>query len=487
MFDFTRRDFLKGLFAGTACASFGGMRLFGAEEKKNVVPKLRFGVVSDVHIRLEDAKSTNFWNAALHWYNEQSVDAVMVAGDIADTSRLEQLKTFAEMWFHVFPNDKGSDGRHVERFFIAGNHEYDGWRYGMNTEEKRKASFEASIAKDLKTAWDICFHEEFKGIYQKVIKGYTFIGAHWSHQQKIGEYMAAHKSEIDPKQPFFYAQHPHPKDTCHGSWVWGHDDGESTKAFSEFPNAIVFSGHSHNSLTDEAAIWQDSFTSIGTSSVRYIGHRYGRANAGQPGKVAIKHPFVGSGDSQGMLVSVFDDHILINRHSFLYNKPLGSDWILPLPLGEKKPFERAKRIEEAKKNPPMFAENAAEQIDIKEVPSGDLPAHIAITFPSAVSGGMVFDYEIKAEIGDDHSEHEAIGKPIYDVQPRKWTRRIFASRYFRPADSRPKTATCLFGYTEIPLGETIRFAITPIDAFGNRGKTIYSRFAKFAMPAEDAK
>ena len=221
--------------------------------------------------------------------------------------------------------------------------------------------------------------------------------------------------------------------------------------------------------------------------MRYIGHRYGRANAGQPGEVAINHPFVGSGDSQGMLISVFDDRILIERHSFLYNKPLGADWILPLPLGEKKPFARAKRIEEAKKKPPAFAENAAELIEIKEVPSGNLPAHIAITFPSAVSGGMVFDYEIKAEIGNDHGEHEAIGKPICDVQPRKWTRRIFASRYFLPAGSRPKTATCLFGYTEIPLGEAIRFAITPLDAFGNRGKTIYSTFVKFAMPAEDAK
>ena len=31
MFDFTRRNFLKGLFAGTAFASLGGMRLFGAD------------------------------------------------------------------------------------------------------------------------------------------------------------------------------------------------------------------------------------------------------------------------------------------------------------------------------------------------------------------------------------------------------------------------------------------------------------------------
>lgn len=50
MFDFSRRDFLKGLFAGTALTSFSGMRLFGANETDAVAPNLRFGVVSDVHI-----------------------------------------------------------------------------------------------------------------------------------------------------------------------------------------------------------------------------------------------------------------------------------------------------------------------------------------------------------------------------------------------------------------------------------------------------
>ena len=103
----------------------------------------------------------------------------------------------------------------------------------------------------------------------------------------------------------------------------------------------------------------------------------------------------------------------------------------------------------------------------------------------AVSGR--FDNEIKAEIGEDHSEHEALGKPIYDVQPRRWTRRIFAPKYFMPLAKRDKTASCMFAYTEIPLEENIRFAITPLDAYGNRGKTIYSKVAKFTKPAEPPK
>ncbi|MBP5672614.1 MAG: hypothetical protein J6X49_09505 [Victivallales bacterium] len=46
---------------------------------------------------------------------------------------------------------------------------------------------------------------------------------------------------------------------------------------------------------------------------------------------------------------------------------------------------------------------------------------------------------------------------------------------------------CIFAYTEIPLEENIHFAITPMDVFGNRGKTIYSKVAKFAKPAEPPK
>ena len=124
MFDFTRRDFLKSLFAGTAIASFGGVRLFGADEKEAAVPKLRIGVVSDVHIYM-DPKSTSVWEKTLRWYDAQGVDVVLVAGDIADTSQLQQLKNFADTWYKVFPNDKGADGRHVEKFFIQGNHDFE--------------------------------------------------------------------------------------------------------------------------------------------------------------------------------------------------------------------------------------------------------------------------------------------------------------------------------------------------------------------------
>jgi hypothetical protein len=127
--------------------------------------------------------------------------------------------------------------------------------------------------------------------------------------------------------------------------------------------------------------------------------------------------------------------------------------------------------------------------EVTKIVHGEEEANKAKASAEAMFGGSGAGAdipEIKAEIGDDHSEHEALGKPIYDVQPRRWTRRIFAPKYFMPLSKRPETATCFFGYTEIPIGESIRFAVTPMDAFGNRGKTIYSKVSKFTKPAAKA-
>ena len=36
----------------------------------------------------------------------------------------------------------------------------------------------------------------------------------------------------------------------------------------------------------------------------------------------------------GMLVSVYDDHINIQRREFVFDEILGSDWNLPLPINK---------------------------------------------------------------------------------------------------------------------------------------------------------
>ena len=93
----TRRGFLIG--GAAAFGAFGGCRFFPAAGfKASGVPKLRFGVVSDIHItkvgadeKMEDWGNNLTFRHALEWFRDQGVDAVMIAGDMADNGMVEQM------------------------------------------------------------------------------------------------------------------------------------------------------------------------------------------------------------------------------------------------------------------------------------------------------------------------------------------------------------------------------------------------------------
>ena len=99
-------------------------------------PNMTFGVVSDIHIRiapdgngLRPSHDCSAFIHALEWFRDQKVDAVMVAGDLADTGLVKELEAVAAAWWKVFPDSKAPDGRHVERVFITGNHDWDAYTY----------------------------------------------------------------------------------------------------------------------------------------------------------------------------------------------------------------------------------------------------------------------------------------------------------------------------------------------------------------------
>jgi len=168
-------------------------------------------------------------------------------------------------------------------------------------------------------------------------------------------------------------QHPHPKDTCYGSWAWGHDKGIVTKTLSAYPNAIAFSGHSHYSLTDDRSIWQGSFTSVGAGSLRYTGEtaeewqtgfENGRGGDWRASACKLMRKARTKDCRQGMLWSVYDDCIVVRRREFLSDLDLGPDWVMPLPTAESRPF--------------AFAEHA-KKMRTPEFPAGTKPVVRAVT------------------------------------------------------------------------------------------------------------
>lgn len=275
--DVSRRSFLGGLIGSAVVA--------GCKPSGDVIPRradaLRFGVLSDIHVCSEDGDFGKFGDAsdfrrALEWFERQGVDAVVVAGDLADNGMRAQLKKVAEAWDEVFPGGRAADGYPVEKLFVYGNHDLQGWFYdGYDQRFFEPESFErGKISTDPAAAWEEAFHEPYSPIWVKRVKGYQFVGAHWIGNdwdgiRGIEGWFREHDAGIDRDKPFFYIQHPPPKGTCFGETVWGQDGGYATRALSAYPNAVAFSGHAHRSAVDDRFVWQGAFTSIGVGSLRY--------------------------------------------------------------------------------------------------------------------------------------------------------------------------------------------------------------------------
>ena len=502
----SRRFFIGG---ATAFGAFGGARfrpVFGAVAPSKR-PNLKFGVVSDIHItcvgadqKMEAWGNNLTFRHTLEWFRDQGVDAVMVVGDMADNGMVEQLQAVAQAWYAVFPEDRAPDGRKVEKLFVYGNHDYHGYLYGDHA-AKRHAKESAGVdfaswsrdhvlRSDIGGWWRKIFHEDYTRLYRKEIKGYTFLGQHWDDGKgmetkygscpfgvELASFLDANGKALDPTRPFFYFQHPHPKDTCYGPWAWGHDSGLVTKALSAYPNAVAFSGHSHYTLTDERSLWQGAFTSVGTSSLRYTGMPYnerlpfGFENTTTEGKTAAASDAVkmmakynGGDCRQGMVWNVYDDCIVVQRREFLHDEFVGPDWVMPLPASEAKPFAFAARARKARA--PEFAQGA--QVVLKKVRAKTrrVPGHdpvvkeaFELTFPAALAvvGARPYSYEIVA--------HGAEGKTAsFHVMAEGFNHAL--------SNARAKANTkCVVSVDRLPAGTT-GFSVVPMDCWRNRGAAL---------------
>ena len=507
---FTRREFFIGGAAFASLGAFAGNRFMLAASgfKAGCRPRLRFGVVSDIHILRvgADEKMSGWGNNlmfkhTLEWFKSQNVDAVVIAGDMADRGMDENLMAVSEAWYSVFPDNKRPDGRPVEKVFVTGNHDWIGHNYGNVAVKKYPDKDERDrhiLQKDMAGWWEKAFHEPYTPIYSKKVNGFAFIGAHWDgshagegcHNQPfslIEDFMAKNGKGIDPSLPFFYVQHPHPKDTCYGRWAWGHDKGVVTKTLSAYSNAVAFSGHSHYSLTDERSFWQGAFTSVGTASLRYTGMPYdelpsaGYENTSASGSDAWRYNAVklskciDGGDSrQGMLWSIYDDCITVGRREFLSGLDLGEDWVMPLPAAESRPFAFAERAR--KFRAPEFPVGAKLEVTAETVKSRGAKAKEGRdAIPSAKIPG--FKVVVPPVVADGRARLFSLEFTAETLDGKKQTKMLLAEGFNHSllhGKSKSKQ-TGYFRRDELGEGE-VRFTVTPLNCFGARGKPLMKTF-----------
>ncbi|MDR1922781.1 MAG: metallophosphoesterase, partial [Planctomycetaceae bacterium] len=241
----TKREFLKTLTIGGIALVGGSFNYVKGAE--NNLP--RFAVMSDTHF----GSNTGYGSVAKvsralrNIVQKGNLDAIFVVGDLTDNGSAAQydllLKVFKDT--SIIPESQ-------RVVFMMGNHEF-------YNKEKPFENYAKKIGQPL--------HQYLE------IKGYPFItlslnSGNASDYSKESQQFFAEKIEAAaqkyPDKPIFIFSHTPPQNTCYGSKSWG--ASALLETLNKYPQAIIFSGHTHTPIGDSRMVWQGNFTSINDGS-----------------------------------------------------------------------------------------------------------------------------------------------------------------------------------------------------------------------------
>ena len=471
--EMNRREFVKGGLAALGFLALDGLPVFAAPAgfKPKKKPNLAFGILSDTHLRVEwDGKSLyrtmtlDYVRNAFKLFKERNVDAFLHLGDAAHRAADRELEFHRELFEEVF----GKSGGPV-KLLVPGNHE---WFDCRDMHQKIWSDWQDhSLVCDFPRLWGRAWGVQFEKMWHKEVNGYHFFGRDWNVDEiKFADFILSNAEScgLKGKKPFFVLSHRrHHFGFCH--------------ALREYPNAIAFFGHWHQSNADYKTIYYDSFGGF-FPSIEVGACRYDGGNALDVGHESVlKEKFAASGETgeqkeqdwhtnkvpsrQAMVVNIYDDFVVFERHEVGQGGKLGPDWVLPLKWREKKdangePFKH-----------PFSHDMLARRIGSPEFPPkakleiGKMADALNLTIPLANGNpkSRVFAYDVVA-IGDD---------------PAK---KFFKSAYFEgvnlgighePDGGITKVELPM---AELPAGKNLTIAVRPISSLGTKGKAIATKF-----------
>ena len=102
MANVTRRSFFFGVTSAGLVALADGPVAANAKRPR---PNLRIGLASDIHINQWRA-TTERYKAVLKYFDSAKVDGVLIAGDLADSGVVGELKKCGAIWNGVRPRPR---------------------------------------------------------------------------------------------------------------------------------------------------------------------------------------------------------------------------------------------------------------------------------------------------------------------------------------------------------------------------------------------
>ena len=469
--ELARREFLKESMATLGFLALPGTPLFAApaDWKPAKKPNLVVGILSDTHLQSGGDGVTphvgfplTYVTNAMKLFRERNIDAFMHLGDAAHRGKNVEIQYHRDIFEKFFPHGKAKDGHKVEKLLVVGNHELYGnvaagagaWAPHIWKDPVERAKH--VLCGDLPKHWEQTWGEKYEEVWHKEVKGYHFFGRHWeTDEMKLAEFVNAKAGECSLKgpRPFFILSH----ERNHFAFF---------NALREYTNAVAFCGHWHMSNADWKTIFLGDFgfsffPTIQVGACRMDGANYLDSKERlAKGDLTIKQidrstawSEVKNPSRQAMIVNVYDDMVVFERHEVGKGGKLGPDWVLPLGEFKPHPFSR----DELKKvvGEPQFGNKAKLVVD-----KGTNGA-IKIKIPMADGNpdSRVYAYEIVV-VGDD---------------PKA---KLFKNAFFEGANAgighEPNRGITEVEIpaAELPAGKKLTIAVRPVSSLGTKGKTI---------------
>ena len=402
----------------------------GCEKEPEVVvttPLLRIGVLSDIHVSRVtwgDQQHERFEKALLFFKNK-GVDGVVIAGDLQENTDLntamENIEEVTDIWFSVFPdNTNDLTGERVEPLFIYGNH--DSSLVEAQYWPERLGSYE--------------------GVWIKEIKGYQFVGAHYTEEwSDLAANLASRAEVLTEDKPFFFIEHQPIKDTLFDAneGLLG-TGGPMFDILKKYENCVVFSGHTHIPITDERSIWQSNskkaaqFTAVNCATINY-------------GHIQSSSGLEINGDAdetqQGMYMIVDGANVTLERYSFhdmelIYNADgtnsvdmekaasLGAPWSFDATQKKNRAYDYEDRYEAAMQ--PVFEADA--QLEVSSIGATYVNLFIPPATVDAPKGfsDIIQSYYVEAvdpETGDVVTKAEVASEHHVDISDARLKREVY--------------------------------------------------------------
>lgn len=346
---------------------------------------LTFAALSDLH------NSPNVPLALRYLQRVARLDAIVHCGDMTDGvvyyNNLGEVEKVRRVYEAETPES-------LRWFFCLGNHDSNGGsRATLFYDNLGERFYRGDVTDGDFARRTACRHAVIGGLH------FIALESHHAPTRYSDEILAwlsgvlAEAAADTPGRPIFLLTHAPVKDTVYGSVCDGCD--QLTTLLSQYPQAVIFTGHSHWSLYHDGSIRQGGFTAVNLGSVSYMTCQPNRYME----QLSPFHLLYNSYDtSLGAIVEVdAAGAVRITRHNFMLGCPIRKPWIIPAPTVDGAHLTAYPANYGVGEPAPVFLEGEV---------SAELTYESTVTVchPAARSAGMVFSYRYDI-VKDDEVVH----------------------------------------------------------------------------------